>query len=645
MKTNYLHHLTNARIQIGIVLLLFILSIKSSVLLAQTCPLLPGGVTDLEMSTPQQFAYPGNLPDFPLSPSAQTAATAGEISLAAAHQSETPSLLTIAPTLNGVDFGAVVLQFYPAASRLTLTGGAELRIYEGNGTGGTLVETITAANQASFRGTGIVIEGITTIEYVGASNANLRFRYYTGDQHFVTVIGRPAAIWNDFIQPNSYAIVDDTFFSTSSFTPVITAFFDEDKNYVNSVSSFCLDAYADIPTLYNIGGNQRAYPGQISYALTSFDDYDLGGASGHDAEDQLIGARILWLIEQSKTANESDLDDIQYAIWKLQGVPIGDNIWYDDALAAVPSLPTPPEPDPFELSLAENEDGVAVEGNAINVVLEFPVGAPFEELKLNIPAGVEVTDVSGGVFDPIESILTIQASLVELEFTAPNSGSFAIQAVYENPDYYNVKNLNIYTSCDPGYQPFLHVGEKNLIRPFRSIELEWTEVPLPVTLVHFDVTAESNNVNLSWRTAFETDFSHFEVEKSLNAKTWNSLARVNGNNSGFYTATDSDFRSALAYYRLKMIDLDGSFSYSPIERISSANIRGDFAYPNPAANRLFFSNSEGQRVQIYNASGREVINSMSSTRGIDVSQLHSGMYVATIRLENGTTLTQRFIKL
>lgn len=116
-----------------------------------------------------------------------------------------------------------------------------------------------------------------------------------------------------------------------------------------------------------------------------------------------------------------------------------------------------------------------------------------------------------------------------------------------------------------------------------------TSVVLPVELISFSAAKNgSNKVNISWQTAVEINAHHFEVEKSVDGKTFTSFATVaaTGNSSivNKYTATDNlDNSNAVVYYRLKSVDKDGSYGYSSIQSInikSSTNLVS--VYPNPA---------------------------------------------------------------
>ena len=120
-------------------------------------------------------------------------------------------------------------------------------------------------------------------------------------------------------------------------------------------------------------------------------------------------------------------------------------------------------------------------------------------------------------------------------------------------------------------------------------------------------TAENQNT-LKWITADEKDFDRFEVQRSGDAKVFETIGVVFGQTvngepvSGqtvytgmpdtgalsTYTFTDLT-PGASNYYRLKMVDRDASFEYSRIISIGNSSeqaVVGSF-YPNPSNGKVF----------------------------------------------------------
>lgn len=95
---------------------------------------------------------------------------------------------------------------------------------------------------------------------------------------------------------------------------------------------------------------------------------------------------------------------------------------------------------------------------------------------------------------------------------------------------------------------------------------------LPVTWLSFTAQQKNNAVQLQWQTASEINNDHFEVEKSTDAVTFNSIGSMAPNNNSATTSTYNftDFipSTGINYYRIKQVDKDGKISYSIVRQIN-----------------------------------------------------------------------------
>ena len=174
---------------------------------------------------------------------------------------------------------------------------------------------------------------------------------------------------------------------------------------------------------------------------------------------------------------------------------------------------------------------------------------------------------------------------------------------------------------------------------------------LPVKLSEFFVSAKGTGVALSWKTELEINSSHFDIERSTDSKQWNSIGTVQaaGNISAeqSYSFTDATPANGMNYYRLKIVDIDAKFEYSPIKTVSfTATALNVIAGPNPAYSLLNINVSapgnDPYRLRLINRSGQVVFDqkyAASTTRlQLSVSNYADGTYF--LEVTNGSGLRQ-----
>ncbi|HEY6505231.1 MAG TPA: PQQ-dependent sugar dehydrogenase [Chitinophagaceae bacterium] len=186
------------------------------------------------------------------------------------------------------------------------------------------------------------------------------------------------------------------------------------------------------------------------------------------------------------------------------------------------------------------------------------------------------------------------------------------------------------------------------ITSFSSFYFGSTNITLPLDLLTFRGSLQSNGALLDWETANETNTSHFIVERSIDNRNFAAIGNVtaNGNTTTTtrYSYLDNDAANqpaAVIYYRIKMVDTDGSYIYSNTITISLADMAGKVSlYPNPAAQEVKLSVAsvtEGKaQWKITDNSGRVVMqSSMTLRKGnnnvmININKLAGGIYYLNI---------------
>lgn len=180
--------------------------------------------------------------------------------------------------------------------------------------------------------------------------------------------------------------------------------------------------------------------------------------------------------------------------------------------------------------------------------------------------------------------------------------------------------------------------------------------PLPVQLTTFEANVLGNSVSLNWQTEVELNNEMFLVEQSLDGRTFNEIGQVAGKGTTIepqsYRFEVENPRNGIAYYRLKQIDFDGQFEYSPIISVQFKGNNteiGDF-YPNPSPLgfvNLMINAQDDQEIEIsvIDLTGKLVMNQVHSISNgdsrmdLDFSSLDPGMYM--IRIGNDSNATYR----
>ncbi|AXY72800.1 T9SS C-terminal target domain-containing protein [Paraflavitalea soli] len=127
---------------------------------------------------------------------------------------------------------------------------------------------------------------------------------------------------------------------------------------------------------------------------------------------------------------------------------------------------------------------------------------------------------------------------------------------------------------------------------------------LPVTITDWSARViNTNQVALNWKTADAVNFDHFVVQKSTDAQNFRDIAQVTaktGNQVQSYTYTDQNVQGGKTWYRLAMVDKDGSKRYSTIVVVSIQQADAIRIYPTIVESKQVFieSNKRMGRVMI-----------------------------------------------
>lgn len=173
---------------------------------------------------------------------------------------------------------------------------------------------------------------------------------------------------------------------------------------------------------------------------------------------------------------------------------------------------------------------------------------------------------------------------------------------------------------------------------------------LPLTLLSFTARPVQDQVILNWETAKESNVKGFELQESRDASAFTTIGFVPAQNKilNSYQFT-TQLPAATAFFRLKIIDRDETFSFSPVQRTTGKKSPGMVQlHPNPAATFLFLSGVPAEAsIGICDMQGRRKLHSGLDAEGselkLNISALPAGHY--SVDIKNGGVVTRhRFVK-
>jgi hypothetical protein len=181
--------------------------------------------------------------------------------------------------------------------------------------------------------------------------------------------------------------------------------------------------------------------------------------------------------------------------------------------------------------------------------------------------------------------------------------------------------------------------------------------PLPVEMTSLMAFNDEETVQVVWETAMETGSDRFEIERSHDGSTFFSIGRVaaagNSATTTSYSFTDRSPINGPAFYRLRQVDLDGSFTHTQVVQVNAHTAPLELAklYPNPVSDRLnvevFSRDSQQSSLSVYDLMGNEVLrqdamlSAGQNALEVKASELAAGMYL--LRIQAGSeVLNERF---
>jgi hypothetical protein len=176
---------------------------------------------------------------------------------------------------------------------------------------------------------------------------------------------------------------------------------------------------------------------------------------------------------------------------------------------------------------------------------------------------------------------------------------------------------------------------------------------LPVKLSYFGVTNNDCVPTLQWKSTYENNLTQFEIERSEDGNVFNkvgAVAAIGGLSGANYLYTDKIPTGGGSYYRLRMVDNDGTYKYSDIVKLDKVCASKGFSIlSNPVKELLTINNvfsRNNKPTYFITATDGKVVskgNLINGLNDINTANLTTGVYALTV-ITNTTRETKKFVK-
>jgi hypothetical protein len=170
---------------------------------------------------------------------------------------------------------------------------------------------------------------------------------------------------------------------------------------------------------------------------------------------------------------------------------------------------------------------------------------------------------------------------------------------------------------------------------------------LPVTLSTFTAVASAAGTQLSWAATAQNNVNKYELERSTDGLNFSTITQVPANSTAIYRYTDVAPVAGTTYYRLKIIDANGSFSYSFVVKAVQSRTTPILIQFNQGADVLAVSGlGRGNIITVYTLIGTQVaeVQTGQSTERISTVNWPTGLYVVRILNKGNIVATEKFFK-
>lgn len=172
--------------------------------------------------------------------------------------------------------------------------------------------------------------------------------------------------------------------------------------------------------------------------------------------------------------------------------------------------------------------------------------------------------------------------------------------------------------------------------------------PLPVQLTSFNADVEGLSTKLVWYTVDESGITSYVIEKSTDGRNFTAIGSVKAANLKTYSYADAQAASENSYYRLKMVEIDGTYKYSYVISVKSKLSMNISLSPNPVKSMLMIQHPKSAvtgHIQIVNATGQLVkdirLSANAVISNVDMSGFTTGLYHVVFK--NGSAMLTKTV--
>jgi hypothetical protein len=165
--------------------------------------------------------------------------------------------------------------------------------------------------------------------------------------------------------------------------------------------------------------------------------------------------------------------------------------------------------------------------------------------------------------------------------------------------------------------------------------------PLPVTFLKLSGHIAGGQALINWKVAQEIDVQRYEIQKSTDGNQFETVGVVEARQLNSYDWLDNRLFYGYNFYRIRSVNIDGSFDYSRVLRLQNISTVKPNIYPNPVGDILSIQlqaiNRESLQIHVYDVLRKRIKSYIKlippgiQTFEIDVASLRPGQYYLHIQ--------------